>query len=642
MKTFCRTFVLVFLLHSLKAFSLTNVEMLLFNTPQPFALSPSIQAVAPNINDGELAIELSPVVRIESLQKSTEVGRPLERFGTGVIIGRYKDNADFNFLHYKSGILVLTANHVLVGDQSNENNLISNLTFFKSNRQFFASSPYKILTTLHSEDLALLEVEMSWDQSSKINLPTLGLLEPEEFSNYRWIPEYYRVNPGPINSTNLSYSVITPKDSVSMMTQDGINSLAVFTKYFWYIPSEFSPGMSGGPIFTDKVYNSNQGESERFNHLLVGVMGYIFDTKTQYGYAYPLTKNYLVNLFKTDYFSTLKFPLKKMRIHNLSNEFIFDPLNYYYTSKVYKKRSPDFGVADEVSITLIENTNTIETRESIEFIQSFNFDPIFSLDPQPINGVILPNTPGGGHSEGTPGGGPNEGTPGGGASEGTPGGNSTPVPSNGSSNIPSFIKGFKQNTFIELVINSNDPKMNRTFSLESIESNRKSHKIEYLKDFIALAKNESENNTDKSKEDNNETYLNLYIKPIVYTPLLEKKYAGYIDLNLLKESFQELKELGFILIKGNQFTGKHLLRPNGLTMNLAGTMSDTKTGISKPIAISLGLTRDAKTGKIKEAVIAKLTVNQVEMNLPETIQFRLENNILKALYNDQTLIEVRL
>ena len=526
-----------------------NIEMLTYN---------KLKVISPLIKYSEKAslVTLSSVVRIESRDENYALNK-LSRMGTGVILGRFKD-LNRSFFKFQEGLLVLTANHVLLNGNFSD---AQRLSLFDLDRHFNHVRDFQILSQSPGEDLALLEVEMAWDKAETIDFPKLALFDPAQMKDYQWVPHFNRVNPGKIDQPSLSFSQISPKEKISMTTQDAINSLAIITKDFWNIASEFNPGMSGGPVFSDAI-SLNSAEVPNYNHLLVGVMGYIFDRTDSYGYAYPLTKKTLENLFLRRQERFLNYNLREsstmagLTLHLSDPQLTFHSDIASFMLESRKKNSPDFNVADELVLTMINNvqsdsqTSVSSELYGISFIQKIEFEdftnvPILNYfknskghqknisegivkvestansSPITIHQFIksTEGSPGGGIIDGSPGGGIIEGSGGGGIIEDTGG-------SQGLESKNSFMQ-FKPKHSIEVLLLYRDGRI-AIYSLDRAGAKDQLRKYEFLKDLVNQWKDSSE--------------FNLILSPQKIKAKSENIYEGFINLNPIHEKIIELKD----------------------------------------------------------------------------------------------------
>lgn len=578
----------------------------------------------------------SLVVRIESRDEHYVENR-MARLGTGVVIGRFRNNDGYSF-RGKAGFLVLTANHVLLNGQETEG---QRLTFFDENRQLERTVPFYIVGRSIGEDLALLEVEVPDEDLPRVDLPKLALFEPSELASYQWIPHYFRINPGDGDHRDLSYVEIAPKVVVSTSTRDAVNSLSVWTDDFWYIGGDFSPGMSGGPVFVTGVFDSDGQRISKYGGLLVGLLGYIFDRSSEAGYAYPITQKSLEQVFVrsgegSEFLAYTQAGAGEVDL-KIANPYIQMRLNRKSLGlQIKKKTSPDYQVADELEATFLsafrteapssaKDVTAIRFRQVNDYYESRSFSPtdFFGMKKQssssglPGGGGVVDGTPGGGSViDGSPGGG--------GVVDGSPGG----FGANGSSQgvRVSKVNRYEVSHGIEVSVFLLDGTFQRAF-LDRVEVDGQTKSFEFLKSLL---------NTIRSASN-----LTLFLKPSQFRQPLDE-YSGTYDFNLLKAEVQPMKDLGYIVPLNKTFKGKVIRKENGITLSLSAGFRDTKIGLSHQFSLKLGIQLDPSTRDIKSVAIEKYFLDERPIEMPRDLRYYLKERRLRILYRQQSLIEVDL
>ncbi len=605
----------------------TFLELNVSNTSTKLNVHSDVEIIPPQqpLQSTGSTSKLSSVVRIESRAKDFEETQNA-RWGTGVIVGRYSQGPSHHF-RGREGFLVLTANHVLLDSEDEQAN---RLTLFTDDRRAWRTLAFRRFSISAGEDLALLEVETSPTEQMAIELPKLGFLNPSDFREYSWVPNYTRMNPGLTEQKELSYSNITPLLRASMVTQDAVNSLAPLTESFWYIGGEFVPGMSGGPVFTSGVQTKSNEPRPDLDNLLLGLMGYIFDRQSKFGYAYPITAKSFSNLLSTDSSELgTSLPISNMRINSPG-------LNLLVTADIVqfavnKKKAPDTGVADELILRIplkIDNTAFNEPHPLLVELQQVNEFPMLNKEKliellkesSPFFRINPSRTgaPGGGGMEGSPGGGGVEGSPGGGGVEGSPGGGSK-------ENLS--LTSFEQVHSVALVVLFSNG-MKSTYVVEKVSANGTARRLEFIKDLFSLLK------LGQSIE------LVATSKPIDSYRVADKE--GLLDLNGIKSDSKPLSSLGEIVWNSGRLHVRSIKGLHGITLNLSTHFRDTKVGTTRKFDLRLGLHVDTVTGGRAEPLAVQIKIDDKVVPTPKGLDYSYENGILKVTKQNLSILEVHL
>jgi uncharacterized membrane protein YgcG len=597
---------------------------------------------------------ISPVVRIES-QGNVGGDGELYRWGTGVIIGRYRQNTG-SFLKGTQGFLVLTANHVLLdamvgGEplsqpqnqlQSQTQGFEQKVTLFTNDRRAKTHLDFHIVSVRAGEDLALIEVPVASFEEFALDLPKLGLLDPETFNQFTWTPRYTRMNPGQTGQIDLTYSDLTLNMATSMVTRDALNALAPLVDAFWYIGGDFTPGMSGGPVWAQQVKDGQGQWQQGLEQVVLGVMGYIFDRESQYGYAYPLTKNSLEGLF-SEANGQMRVVEKIKLSLQVANERakVIEPQLMLF--QVTKKQAPDQSVADELSLSLVpwmDSPNggggdffSLHVRQKNEFRLVGREQLLEKLKLNPWTKLLggAQSTPGGGGTNGTPGGGGTNGSPGGGGTNGSPGGNSDNRGSGGALPVATFeLESWMQviHTSREIDPSGQEKLVPHNYRMQRIAIEQKSYKLEHLKDLYRSLMSRQP--------------ITLILEPLQPVSKAVIEASGKLNLNPLHSQLKSLQSLGQLVWNSQKFKVRSLKGDSGLSLKLNTQFRDTKTGITRRLEVTLGLRLEAGANGAAEGLLSRWQVEAGPIEEVEGLRYVYLNNLVQVYSGDHLVLEVKL